>query len=275
MISDDLIAEHYAQLNLGQAIEAGLTTMGLSTAELTTADLAIVDEFHMGGRDATEHLLGQLDLTADMTVLDVGCGIGGAARHCAQAFGCSVAGVDLTPGYVEVAQLLTGWVGLSDQVTFHCANGADLPFKKRTIDAAFLLHVGMNVADKTGLFSSVAKVLRPGAKFGLYDLMRFTIGDLTYPMPWASSAATNFIATPDSYEASLTAAGFEVLHREDRTSAMLELMIAVAQPAKDGQDPPPLGLHLLMGPDADLKLLNVVEAMEAGILGPVEIVVAK
>jgi cyclopropane fatty-acyl-phospholipid synthase-like methyltransferase len=42
-------------------------------------DLAPVDEFHMGGREATVHLAEKIDLKADLTVLDIGSGIGGPA----------------------------------------------------------------------------------------------------------------------------------------------------------------------------------------------------
>ena len=163
MISDDLVASHYTQDDLSRRIEAGLAEAGIDTSSVTTAELALVDEFHTGGRGATAHLLGQLGLGAGSVVLDVGCGVGGAARYCAETFGCTVTGIDLTPAYLEAAELLTGWVGLSEQVTFRQASGADLPFKKNRFDGAYEIHVGMNVADKTGLFASVAQVLRPGA----------------------------------------------------------------------------------------------------------------
>jgi cyclopropane fatty-acyl-phospholipid synthase-like methyltransferase len=38
-----------------------------------------VDEFHIGGREATVHLAEKIDLKADVTVLDIGSGIGGPA----------------------------------------------------------------------------------------------------------------------------------------------------------------------------------------------------
>jgi hypothetical protein len=117
-------------------------------------------------------------------------------------------------------------------------------------------------------------VLRPGAKLGIYDLMRLNRGDLAFPLPWASSAATSFVASPDSYEASLAATGFEVLHTEDRTSAVLDFMIEAAQRAESGDGPPPLGLHLLMGPDAGSKLINLVASLENGVLAPYEMIAA-
>ncbi|AGH44050.1 hypothetical protein [Paraglaciecola psychrophila] len=46
-------------------------------------DLAAVDELHVGGRLATEHLLKQLNFTKSSDLLDVGCGLGGATRNVA------------------------------------------------------------------------------------------------------------------------------------------------------------------------------------------------
>lgn len=272
MISDDLVANHYTQDDLGRRIEAAFIEAGIDLDSITTAELATVDEFHTGGRPATVHLLDKLEIATESSVLDLGCGIGGAARFCSEAFDCVVTGVDLTATYIEAAELLAGWVGLTERVSFRHANAADLPFKKNRFDGAFMFHVGMNVADKTGLFSSLAQVLRPSSRFGIYDLMRTSIDDLTFPLPWSSSSATSFLSTADSYQSSLTAAGFELIHVEDRTESVLAFMTEAAAKVRSGEPPPAVGLHLLMGPDAGVKLSNTVSAIQAGAIAPIEIV---
>ena len=275
MINDELVADHYDQADLGAAIEAGIQAMGLSTSGLSVDDLAPVDEFHVGGRPATKHLLDRLELAPGLSVLDVGCGIGGAARLCASTYGTEVTGVDLTPGFIEVANQLASWVGLTDKVRFHHLNAAELPFKKKTFDAAYLLHVGMNIADKTGLFASIGKVLRPGGRLGVYDLMRGSHTELSYPLPWASSATTSYLAPPSSYEASLTAAGFELVATDDRTEAVLDVATEAARRVTETDELSPLGLHLIMGPDADAKLTNMVAAIQDGAISPIEIIAVR
>ena len=50
-----------------QAIRNGIAVLGKATDSLTIDDLAPIDEFHIGGRQASEHFLDQLDLTAEKT----------------------------------------------------------------------------------------------------------------------------------------------------------------------------------------------------------------
>jgi len=42
----------------------------------------------------------------------------------------------------------------------------------------------MNIADKSALFAEAARVLRAGARFAIFDLMRTGDGELSYPLPW-------------------------------------------------------------------------------------------
>src|SRR5690606_33691687 len=108
-----------------------------------------VDEFHIGGAEATAALLDQLDIGPDTRVLDIGSGIGGPARTIAERTGARVTGVDLTPDFVETARSLTETVGLS--ADFVVGSALDLPFADAAFDLATLIHVGMNIPDKPRL----------------------------------------------------------------------------------------------------------------------------
>ena len=110
------VADHYARSGLIEAIEAGILQMGKTPDTVTIDDLAPADEFHIGGRTATEELIEQLGVTPGDHVLDVGCGLGGPARFVAQRFKCRVSGIDLTSDYVETGNRLCEWVGLGERV---------------------------------------------------------------------------------------------------------------------------------------------------------------
>ncbi|WP_340693933.1 class I SAM-dependent methyltransferase [Hyphomonas sp.] len=96
MSIDQEVAHQYRHGSLLGAIEAGLAHQGKSPADVTIEDLAPVDEFHVGGRLASTHFLQQLDIAPDAHLLDIGCGLGGAARFTADQYGARVTGIDLT-----------------------------------------------------------------------------------------------------------------------------------------------------------------------------------
>ena len=121
-----------------------------------------MDEFHIGGRTATDDLMKQLHLADDHRVLDVGSGLGCGARFVAIRYGCRVTGIDLTEEYVETARALSRWTKLDALLSFHHGSALDMPFADGEFDRAYMLHVGMNIPDKAALFAEVARVLRPG-----------------------------------------------------------------------------------------------------------------
>lgn len=272
MPDPDAVSTHYARVGLIETIRSALETLGRSTASVTLDDLAPVDEFHMGGREATEQLVGQLGLAADDRVLDVGCGLGGAARVVAARHGCRVTGIDLTAGYVEAGTALCRWTGLDRRIDLHHGSALAMPFADARFDAAYMMHVGMNVADKAALCAEVRRVLRAGATFGLYDVTRTGEGDLVYPLPWADAAENSVVATPAAYRATLEEAGFEVLRERDRRDFALDFFARMRARAEAAGGAPPLGIHLLMGDGARAKVENMVASLAAGRIAPIEII---
>lgn len=267
------ISAHYTRGDLLAAIQRGLKTLGKADSTVTVDDLAPVDEFHIGGRRATEELLGRLDLAPGKHVLDVGCGLAGAARFAASRYGCRVSGIDLTPEFVETAKELCRWVKLDGRISLQQGSALALPFPDRSFDGAYMLHVGMNIADKAKLCAEVGRVLKPGAAFGIFDIMRVGEGELSYPVPWATSAAESAVAEPAQYRRALEAAGFGAIAERNRHDAALAFFEQVR--AKAAAGPAPLGLHVVMGRAAPDKMRNMIDNVTKGRLSPVEIIARK
>jgi len=266
------IVEHYEAGALLTAIEAGVEALGKSTSNVTIDDLGPVDEFHVGGRAATSALCERLQIESDAKVLDVGCGIGGTARLLASTIGCQVTGVDLVPGYIDVARTLTDWTGLSDQISYQVGSALDLPLEDSSFDAATLLHVGMNIEAKQQLFTEIRRVLRPDGVLGVYDVMRTGEGDLAFPVPWATEASTSFVSDIATYEAALAAAGFEILEVRNRREFALDFFATLKQRTAERGGPAPLGLHVIIGSATPNKIANMVGAVAKGTVAPVEII---
>ncbi|MEZ5988282.1 MAG: class I SAM-dependent methyltransferase [Planctomycetota bacterium] len=194
-----------------------------------------------------------------------------------ESSGAEVTGIDLTPEHCEVATMLAAELGLGDRARFIEASATDLPFEAERFDAAYMMHVGMNVADKAAMYREIHRVLRPGAVFGIYDIMVGAAGGpLAFPVPWATVAETSFLVDADEACALCAEAGFVVEDREDRTEASLAFFYRLAAQAADGPvGLPPLGLHLLMGPDFEVKVRNMVANIQQGRCGPWELVCRK
>jgi SAM-dependent methyltransferase len=258
------VSEHYGRPGLERDVLAAVAAAGLDPDALTATDLAPVDEFHLGGLPAMRELLALLDLDGGSRLLDVGSGIGGPARLAAADHGCAVVGVDLTPEFTETATALTARVGLAGLVSFTTADAVALPYDDGAFSAASLVHVGMNMPDKPGVFAEVRRVLAPGAPFVVFDQMRTGDAEPAYPCPWAGSAEQSFLGTVADYRDGLTAAGFVVESEQDRTTEALAFFAAMR-----AAGPQPLGLHTMFGPQWLERVGNNDAALEAGVLVPV------
>ncbi len=272
---NDQIADHYAHGALIEAIEAGVRRLGKTPETISVHDLAGVDEFHVGGRQASEDFFDQLGFGASHHLLDIGCGLGGAARFIADKTDCMVSGIDLTDEYIEAGDVLNEWTGLAGRVDLTEGSALDLPYEKAAFDGAYMLHVGMNIEDKAQLFSGIHACLKPGATFGIYDVMRTGDGDLAYPVPWAASEATSFLASPGAYRDALEAAGFEITGMRERRTFALDFFAGMKARMASAEGPPALGLHVLMGMNTGAKMQNIIANIEAGLIAPVELIARK
>jgi ubiquinone/menaquinone biosynthesis C-methylase UbiE len=271
MTVEQTVAQHYTHGSLETVLLDGLRQSGKNPDRIDPDDLAPVDEFHIGGRQATAEFADQLGLQPGMDLLDIGSGIGGPARYFAHHRKCRVTGIDLTDEYVRVAGTLSERAGLAANLKFVQGSALALPFPPASFDGAYMLHVGMNIGDKATLFGQVKRVLRPGGFFGIYDVMRIGPGELAFPVPWARTAESSFVAAADDYRRLLRDAGFVVQKERERRAFAIEFFKKMqARVAESGV--PTLGLHIVMGADFPHKVKNLVANLENGLVAPIEMI---
>ena len=267
MEAERVVAGHYTQGNLLSTLLEALTGAGVDIDRLEPADLTAVEEFHIGGREATANVAAAMELRDGMRLLDVGSGIGGASRYFALEHNCDVTGVDLTEEFCLVATDLSARLGLGERTRFEHASALDLPFEPGSFDGAYMLHVGMNIEDKSRLFEEVARVLRPGGQFAIFDILDAGGGDPIFPTPWAEDGSTSFLVQSDELCGLLEERGFEVTVREDLMESARTFFREVAA-AREAGKAPPVGIGILMGESGPKKLANVAHAVNEGRLGP-------
>jgi ubiquinone/menaquinone biosynthesis C-methylase UbiE len=275
MSYDKSVSEHYTHGKLLAAILTSVSKLGKTAQSVTIEDLAPVDEFHIGGRLATNHLLSQVNFSERGHILDIGCGLGGASRFIADKYNNSVTGIDLTQEYIDVGNTLCSWVGLGEKITLHQGSALAMPFEDEIFNGAIMLHVGMNIDDKAKLFTEVYRVLRPGSSFAVYDVMQINRGELTYPVPWASEKNTSQLASPDQYQQALHDAGFKTSKENVRREFAMDFFKQMREKTEANGGPPPLGLHTLMQESTTVKVSNMITNITADLIAPVEIIAQK
>lgn len=269
---NDVIVSHYENVDLYQRITDALQSAGKNLDAITVEDLVEVDEFHIGGIQATNDLLDQLDIGPETRVLDIGSGLGGPARHISSRYGAKLTGIDLTPDFVETATRLTDLCKLD--INFHVGSALDIPLEDGGFDLATLIHVGMNLPDKATLFTETARVLRPEGVFAVYDVMSIAKNHPNFPVPWASTKAGSFLEPPEKYRSAAEAAGFVLLAERARVEFALDFFKKLkADTEKNG--PSQVGLNLVMGPDTPTKIKNMIDAIKDGWIAPVEMLFKK
>ena len=207
--------------------------------------------------------------------MDVGCGLGGAARYVASKLEVNVTGIDLTSEYIETGNSLCNWLNLDGCVSLEQGNALSMPYEDNSFDGGYMLHVGMNIDDKTALFSEIFRVLKPGGAFGIYDIMRQKEGELTYPVPWAKDNKTSKLETPVHYKTILNNIGFEIAQENNRRDFSLEFFKKLRENAETRKTSPALGLHILMQENTSNKITNMINGITNGVIAPVEIIVIK
>jgi MPBQ/MSBQ methyltransferase len=271
---NETVQAHYTRPDLGSVILAALENAGKDLDHLTPADLAPIDEFHIRGREATLELARAANLDSTKRVLDVGSGVGGTSRCLAQEFGCRVTGIDLTDEYCRAAAMLSDRIGLAALIDYRQGDATNLPFPDASFNVVWTEHVAMNIPDKPRLYEEMYRVLKPGGTLAIYDVLAGPSGPVLFPVPWARTPESSFLATPQGLRDLLEKAGFTVAAWSDTTDTARAWFVSLAEKIRrDGL--PPLGFHVLLGSDFQAMAQNQRRNLEEGRIVLAQVVAKK
>jgi len=162
------------------------------------------------------------DLKPGERVVDLGSGSGTDSFAAAQRVGPTgkVVGIDFTPEQFEKAARLADRAGLGHVVEFWQRRIEHLPAADESFDCAISNGVINLAADKKAVFAEIARVLRPGGRLALADIVterQLVEAIVCNTDLWASCIGG--AAQEDTYREAIEAAGLqvEVVRRNDYT----------------------------------------------------------
>ncbi len=173
-----------------------------------------------GGSAEVDRVVEGLDF-AEATVLDIGCGLGGATLHLALHHGpARVIGIDIEEGLIARCESLLTRKGPTARIEFRCVAPGPLDVGDASLDGVFSKDSIIHIPDKHALAVDIFRSLKPGGWFAASDWLAGYDGAPSPEMQaYLTAEGLDFgLASAEVYEAALAAAGFRDIRVADRNA---------------------------------------------------------
>ena len=168
-------------------------------------------------------MIAKLDLRKGMTVVDIGCGVGGPMRRVVRETGVRVVGVNNNEVQLDKAKSLNTEAGLEHMVDYLACSFMDMSaVTDNTFDRGYAIESTCHAPKKADAFAEIYRVLKPGALFWGQEMCvtdKFDPDDNRHraiKQELMHCIALRDIATMGEVNRELETAGFQIIEGMDR-----------------------------------------------------------
>ena len=209
-----------------------------------------------GGTDEIDEVMKGID-ASDKTVLDIGCGCGGAAIHLIKNCGAkSVLGIDTESLVIQRAERLAAKYDLSNLAHFRCVKPGPLDIPDESVDLVFSKEVFLHIPNKDDLIKDIYRVLKPGGMVAVSDWMRINDSPPSIQMQEyiAAEGLDMYMCSLKRYEQALKNTGFIDIVMKDRNVWYLN---KAQQELADIEGPLNKQVINAIGPEETVEAINI------------------
>ena len=172
-----------------------------------------------------QHFLGEaLGLRTGISVLDIGCGVGGPQRFMARNFGSSITGLNISEYQLHKCEKYNREAGLDELCHVLLGDFMAIPVEDQSFDAAYHIEAIPHAPDKQSVYKEIYRVLKPGAIFAGYDWCMTSAYEADNPVHRDIKKKIEYgnalpqIVSFNDVDYGLQSAGFELLETYDRAN---------------------------------------------------------
>jgi len=171
-----------------------------------------------GGTDEIDEVMKGIDASGK-SILDIGCGCGGAALRLIKNHGAkSVLGIDTESLVIQRAEELAVKYDLSNLAKFRCVKPGPFDIPDESVDLVFSKEAFLHISNKDDLIKNIYRVLKPGGMVAVSDWMRIDDNPPSIQMQEyiATEGLDMYMCSLKRYEQALKNTGFIDIVIKDR-----------------------------------------------------------
>lgn len=179
-----------------------------------------------GNPEFIQDMVKPLGLNNEMSVLDMGAGLGGSARVMAESFGAWVTALEEDPALAEAGAAMSEAAGMSRRAPVSYSNLSEAELKPRGYDAIFSKDAFFRIIDKEHLLDHLVKALKPRGQLLFTDYVVDAPESLDGPLKewWDKEPMAPHPWTAAEYQRNLVSRNIEIRVQEDITHRFVQMI---------------------------------------------------